>query len=224
MRCHRAVLAAGIAAVVVLVCRGVLVLGFFLNDYDVKNNNNKSSPGGPSSGGATNTLYNELLTLRLEGKGRRRNEAYTSVPEAVMVAVHVKKSGQSTSSSSPSDDKYNAGISSSSSSVEQLAVQRVVQDDGVNYSSTNSRGEPLRVFVDAHVVYENDSKSPRSKTQLESWLGGLPVNKSALIEASQATERAVIGEPFDVFSGIYGAAVKARALRWLAVRLGVFVR
>ena len=99
-----------------------------------------------------------------------------------------------------------------------------MQDDGVEYSSTNSRGEPQRVFVDAHVVYENDSKSPRSKTQLESWLGTLPVKKSALIEASRATERAVIGEPFDVFSGIYGAAVKARALRWLAVRLGDFVR
>ena len=114
MRCHHAVLVVGLAAVVVLVCRGVLVLGFFLNDYDVKNNNQSSPRGGSSSGGATNTLYNELLTLRLEDiKGRRRKEAHTSNLEAVMVAVHVKKSSQSTSSSPPSDDKYDAGVSSS---------------------------------------------------------------------------------------------------------------
>jgi hypothetical protein len=36
-----------------------------------------------------------------------------------------------------------------------------------------------------------------------------------LVEASRATERAIHGSPFDVFAGIYGAAVKARALRWL---------
>ena len=53
--------------------------------------------------------------------------------------------------------------------------------------------------------------------QVDEWLGGLPIDNEKLIEASRAVERASLGKAFDVFSGIYGAAVKARALRWLTV-------
>ena len=105
-------------------------------------------------------------------------------------------------------------------SIEGLAVQRLFKDDGIKFRGTavgewKDRGGVTRV-IDAYVIFDDAGNAPNTAVHVDSWLKGLPINLSThLIEASRATERDILGEPFDVFAGIYGAAVKARALRWL---------
>lgn len=203
MRCLRAVLVVGIAAVFVLLCRGVLVLGFFFNNNTY---NNSSPTSSRSSSSSSSTSYNnKLLTLRL---GDRKAKVFSPppTPEAVIVAVHIRNSGQSSSSLSPSKGGEHAA-----DSIEKLAVQRLARDNGVEFSGAGAIEENRRV-VDAHVIYENNRRVPHASSQVESWLEGLQIKRTMhFIEASRATERAIIGKPFDVFSGIYGAAVKAKA-------------
>lgn len=197
MRCLRAVLVVGITAVFVLLCRGILVLGFFFN-HDRDNNTSPSS----SSSSSSSAPYNKLLT-RLE---EREEIRISPIPEAVMIAVHIKNSGQSFSALSSS-----SGGKHVEDSIERLAVRRLAKDNGIEFSGAGAEEESRRT-IDAHVIYENDKQTPHTRSQVESWWGGSPTKWSTqLIEASRATERAIIGEPFEVFSGIYGAAVKAKA-------------
>jgi hypothetical protein len=194
MRCLRTVLVVGIAAVFALLCRAALV---FSNS--VHSNNNTSAP---RSGASSSTNDEKLLTLRLE-----------PAPEAVMVAVHIKQSGGSSSSSSSSSGGA-GGEHADTDTIERLAVQRLAKDDGVEFSGAAAEepGKRRRV-IDAHVIFENDRQAPRTRSEVESWLGGLPIKRSTqLIEASRATERAIIGKPFDVFSGICGAGCKLNSV------------
>lgn len=226
MRCLRAVLVVGITAVLVLSCRGVLVLSFFFKKYDDDYNNYNRSASSSSSAAGAGRRYDALLALRLEHDGQVEKQQERGTPEAVMVALHISSkktsSGQSSSSSSSSSSGGGGGErvgtpTLDSTSIEQLAVQRLAKDDGVEFSGGAREGEQRRV-IEAHLIFENTSESTRTKSKVDSLLGGLPIEKSALIEANRASERAIIGPAFDVFSGIYGAAVKARALRWLVVR------
>lgn len=68
-------------------------------------------------------------------------------------------------------------------------------------------------FDDLLVVCENDRNTPLSRAEIQSWLG-YPSLK--IVDASRDVERKRLSPGFDVFSGIYGAAVKARAIRALA--------
>ena len=95
--------------------------------------------------------------------------------------------------------------------MERLAAQRLARDDGAEFEA----GDERRI-VRAHFVYENDLEDPLDPVEIERWLGGAPgADVSRLVEASRRTERDAVGEAFDEFSGIYGAAVKTRAIRWL---------
>ena len=66
---------------------------------------------------------------------------------------------------------------------------------------------------DLLVVCENDGDAPLSRAEIQSWLGNPSLE---IMDASRKVERDRLSPGFDVFSGIYGAAVKARAIRALA--------
>ena len=175
------------------------MLSFFFNKYDDDYNNYRNASSSSSAGAGRG--YDALLALRLEHDGQVEKQQERGTPEAVMVAVHIssekKNSGQSSSSSSSSSSGGGGGERASappldSTSIERLAVQRLAKDDGVEFSGSTREGEQRRV-IEAHVIFENDSESPRAKSQVDSWLGGLPIEKSALIEANRASERAIIG-------------------------------
>ena len=74
-------------------------------------------------------------------------------------------------------------------------------------------GAPVRRVVEPRVVFEDDPRAPLSRTRINKWLAIHP--NLELLEASRDEELRALGPAFAVFSGIYGAAVKARALRWL---------
>jgi len=93
-------------------------------DY-LSNNDNKTSASPTRSSYA----YNKLFALR------RKEAGYISlVPEAVMVAVHIKVVGVSSSSS---------GENVEEGSIERLAVQRLAKDHGVGFSGADE-GERRR--------------------------------------------------------------------------------
>ena len=76
-----------------------------------------------------------------------------------------------------------------------------------------ARGETRRV-LEPRVVFEDAPRAPLSRDDIDAWLAIHP--NLEFVEASRVEELARLGPAFDTFSGIYGAAVKARVLRWLA--------
>ena len=98
--------------------------------------------------------------------------------------------------------------------VERLSALRLAKDRGATFVTVRASGAPLRRVVEPRVVFEDDPRAPLSRTRINKWLAIHP--NLELLEASRDEELRALGPAFAVFSGIYGAAVKARALRWLA--------
>ena len=122
------------------------------------------------------------------------------VPEAVLLAVHVRQSTNDTDS------------------VERLAARAIADVDGRGLTFATRDCDVERRVVDARVVFENDASAPLTFARLNDVLGlrESKITPEKLVEASRAAERAHVGASFDVFSGVYGAAVKTTALRWLS--------
>jgi len=109
--------------------------------------------------------------------------------------------------------------------VERVAAAQLVRVRGASFETDASaaadaniarrRGDRGTVvnLDDLLVVCENDGKAPLSRADIQSWLGHPSLK---IVDASREVERERLSPGFDVFSGIYGAAVKARAIRALA--------
>ena len=109
--------------------------------------------------------------------------------------------------------------------VERVAAAQLVRVRGASFETDASaaadaniarrRGDRGTVvnLDDLLVVCENDGKAPLSRADIQSWLGHPSLK---IVDASREVERERQSPGFDVFSGIYGAAVKARAIRALA--------
>lgn len=106
--------------------------------------------------------------------------------------------------------------------VERVAVTQLARACGASFTTVaaNAVDEARRnveseqvVELEPFVVCENDARAPLSRADTETWLGNPGLT---IVDASRDEEREVLGHAFDVFSGIYGAAVKSRALRLLA--------
>jgi hypothetical protein len=109
--------------------------------------------------------------------------------------------------------------------VERVAAAQLVRARGASFKTDGSaaadaniarrRGDRGTVVEldDLLVVCENDGDTPLSRAEIQSWLGHPSLE---VVDASREVERERLSPGFDVFSGIYGAAVKARAIRALA--------
>lgn len=109
--------------------------------------------------------------------------------------------------------------------VERVAAAQLVRARGASFKTDGSaaadantarrRGDRGTVVEldDLLVVCENDGDAPLSRAEIQSWLGHPSLE---VVDASREVERERLSPGFDVFSGIYGAAVKARAIRALA--------
>ena len=117
------------------------------------------------------------------------------VPEAVLLAVHVRQSTNDTDS------------------VERLAARAVADVDGRELTFATRDGDVERRRVDARVVFENDVRAPLTFARLNDVLGlrEFKITPEKLVEASRAAERAHVGASFDVFSGVYGVRRTRRA-------------
>lgn len=116
------------------------------------------------------------------------------LPEAAFIAVHVRSS-------------------LSTDPVERLAALRLAEVRRATFTSRDGAGRETRRVLEPRVVFENAPRAPLSRDDIDAWLGHPNLE---FVEASRVEERARLGPAFDTFSGIYGAAVKARVLRWLA--------
>ena len=160
-------------AVVVLICRSVLLLAHLV--LALSFNNSPSTP--------TNFPV--------------------KVREAAVLAVHV-----------------HAPVSRDP--VERVAVAQLARANGTSFTTVAAAavdGTPREadsdkdVELETFVVCENDARAPLSSVEIENWLGNPGLTT---IDALRDVEREILAPGFDTFSGIYGAAVKARALRLLA--------
>ena len=197
--CVRAFVLIPVVAVCLLTLRAALLLYFYsgpLVSVVLSTSADTAAwPTGPAGGAG---LLDRVLSLRSIEHARPRQPRRRPKDEAALFAVHVRR-GDPTGDGRPPGE------------VERLAAQRLARDDGAEFEA----GDERRI-VRAHFVYENDLEDPLDPVEIERWLGGAPgADVSRLVEASRRTERDAVGEAFDEFSGIYGAAVKTRAIRWL---------
>jgi hypothetical protein len=100
--------------------------------------------------------------------------------------------------------------------VERVAAAQLVRARGASFKTDGSaaadantarrrsdRGTVVELD-DLLVVCENDGDAPLSRAEIESWLGHPSLE---VVDASREVERERLSPGFDVFSGIYGAAV-----------------
>lgn len=194
--CVRTFLLVPVAAVCLLLARAALLMWFYSSPLVVALSPPAETGAGAGRAGSSG-LLDRVLALGPIEHARPRHPR-RPMDEAAMFAVHVRRGD-------PKNDGSQAG------EVERLAAQRLARDDGAEIEV----GDGLNI-VRAHFVYENDLTDPLEPEEVERWLGGAPGSDSSrLVEASRRRERDTVGEAFDEFSGIYGAAVKTRAIRWL---------
>ena len=165
-------------AVVVLVCKGALLLLTLAGSVP------------PTS--TSSPAWDRVLALRVPNDAP---PASSLIPEVVMLAMHPR-------------------APLASDAVERLSALRLAKDRGATFVTVRASGAPVRRVVEPRVVFEDDPRAPLSRTRINKWLAIHP--NLELLEASRDEELRALGPAFAVFSGIYGAAVKARALRWLA--------